>query len=112
MKQAVKEAPEQEKEMTQEEIEAHEKRMKEQREELMKFYDEQLPFLKKQAEYEETITRIEVAKMQRLEIMYAKAQMMGGPKGPEEEPEDEHEFHDKPQKSPAEKEGRTLRREK
>lgn len=105
----VKEAPA-EQEFTEEQIREHEAAMEAQRKELMAFYKKQTPFLKAQAEYEELITRIEVAKMTRLEIMYAKAQMMGrGPERPEAEPGD----HERPANDPAEQptQERTLRRE-
>lgn len=72
-------APERE-EMSEEEI-------KKQKAELMKFYKDQTPLLKQQAEYEETITRIEIAKFSRLEIMLTKAQMMAPPPGQEEQEE-------------------------
>ena len=54
--------------------------------ELMKFYKEELPLLRVQREYEESITAIEIAKMTRLEIMMAKAQMMAPPPKQDEEP--------------------------
>ena len=49
---------------------------KAQKEEALKFYKEEIPFLEKQVNYEELLTRLEVAKMQRLEIRIAQAQMM------------------------------------
>lgn len=61
---------------TEDEIKARKK-------ELTAFYAEEMPLLKKQAEYEELLTKIEVSKMTRLEIMIARAQIM---KGPEESP--------------------------
>jgi len=59
--------------------------LKKQKAELTKFYKEQLPLLRLQAEYEECITRIDIAKMQRFEIMMQKAQMMAPPPGPGED---------------------------
>lgn len=53
--------------------------LKKHKAELNKFYGEQIPLLKKQAEYEKLLTEIEVAKMTRFEIMMAKAQIMNGP---------------------------------
>jgi len=47
--------------------------------ELMAFYKQELPLLRLQSEYETLVTSIEVAKMQRLEIMIARSQMMNGP---------------------------------
>jgi hypothetical protein len=54
--------------------------------ELTAFYKKELPLLRLRSEYEELITKIEVAKMQRLEIMIARAEIMQGPEGqaPEE----------------------------
>jgi hypothetical protein len=49
--------------------------------ELTAFYKKELPLLRLRAEYEELLTKIDVSKMQRLEIMMAKAQMMEGPDG-------------------------------
>ena len=87
MNEEVKEAPvekTEQKEMSKEEVAAHEARMKEQKKELIKFYKDEMPFLKAQCEYEETITKIEVAKMTRLDIMMA--QIMAN--SPEEESEE------------------------
>lgn len=75
-----KEAPK--KEFTPEEIAEFEANQKAQRQELEAHYDDLTPFLEKQAAYEEALTRIEVAKMTRLEIMVHRAQIMGGPKEP------------------------------
>ena len=89
MNEEVKEAPvekTEQKEMSKEEVAVHEARMKEQKKELIKFYKDEMPFLKAQCEYEETITKIEVAKMTGLDIMMAKAQIMAN--SPEEESEE------------------------
>ena len=69
------------KEPTAEELEARKK-------DLTTFYKKELPLLRLQKEYEEAITDIEVAKMTRMEIMIAKAQMMNGPReqSPQEGP--------------------------
>ena len=61
---------------TAEQIAEHEAAMKEQKKQLIAFYKAELPLLRLQAEYEETLSKIEIAKMQRLEIMMTKAQMM------------------------------------
>ena len=50
------------------------------RAELMKFYKEHLPLLRLEREYEECLTAIEEAKITKLQIMIAKAEMMNGPK--------------------------------
>jgi len=70
-------------EPTPEQIAEHEAAMRAQKKELTAFYKAELPLLRLQAEYEECLSRIEVSKMQRIEIMMAKAQMM---QGPEEDP--------------------------
>lgn len=49
--------------------------------ELTAFYKKELPLLRLRSEYEELLTKIEVAKMTRLDIMMAKAQMAQGPEG-------------------------------
>lgn len=74
-----------EREYTPEEIKQMEAQREAQKQELLKFYNEELPFLRAQAEYEECLTRIDLAKMQRLEMMIARAQMNQGPSEPEKE---------------------------
>lgn len=74
--------------LSQEEIAEFEAKRKKQKKALEKHYDDEIPFLKKQALYEELITRIDVANMTRFEIMMAKAQMTpkkedGSPEGPQ-----------------------------
>ena len=54
--------------------------------ELTTFYKKELPLLRLRAEYEKLLTTIDVSKMQRLEIMMAKAQIMAN--SPEEESEE------------------------
>jgi hypothetical protein len=49
------------------------------RKELLEFYKSETPLVLAQLKYEEAITKIEVAKMQRFEIMMMKAQMMEKP---------------------------------
>jgi hypothetical protein len=63
-------------ELTEEQIQEREAAMDAQKKELTKFYKKELPLLRLQAEYEESLAKIDVAKMQRFEIMMAKAQMM------------------------------------
>jgi hypothetical protein len=63
-------------ELTEEQIAEREAAMEAQKKELKKFYQKELPLLRLQAEYEECLAKIDVAKMQRFEIMMAKAQMM------------------------------------
>ena len=54
--------------------------------ELTTFYKKELPLLRLRAEYEELLTKIDVSKMTRIEIMMAKAQMMEGPEGQGNQP--------------------------
>jgi len=55
--------------------EPSEQELAERRQQLMQFYKKELPLLRLRKEYEESIAAIEIAKMQVLEIMIAKAQM-------------------------------------
>ena len=63
-------------ELTEEQIAEREAAMEAQKKDLKKFYTKELPLLRLQTEYEECLAKIDVAKMQRFEIMMAKAQMM------------------------------------
>ena len=67
--------------------------LKQRKQDLTAFYKGELPLLRLQAEYEELITKIDVAKMQRLEIMMAKAQMMEGQgdRTPQGQPQEQSE---------------------
>jgi len=65
--------------------------------ELIKFYDEQIPFLKKQIEYEELLTGIEdsrtrraMARMRYMQIMAPEQVPNAGP--PDENPEPDEEM--------------------
>jgi len=94
-------------EPTPEELHQMEENRKQQKKELMAFYKAELPLLELQAKYEEAMTRIDVAKMTRLEIMIAKSQMMSPPKGAQDGPGmPESEEHIKP-----EKKDRTLKKD-
>jgi hypothetical protein len=53
--------------------------MKERRDEITKYYEEEIPHLKVKAEYEELITKIERAKNERLLGQMQMAQMMAPP---------------------------------
>jgi hypothetical protein len=79
-----KEAVQDTAEMNEEQIKQREEDLKKQKKELTAFYKDELPLLKLQADYEETISRIEAAKFERLQIMYARAQMMAPPPSEEE----------------------------
>lgn len=98
-----------EKEMSQEEIEALEKEREKQKAELKAYWKKELPLLKLQADYEEAITRIEVAKMTRIEIMYAKAQLMAPPREEGPESDGEHRRPDNKDAQPHSKEERKLK---
>lgn len=86
MTDATAEAPKSLEEMSPEQIAELEKQREEQKAKMQEIFEEELPFLRLQAEYEECITRIETAKMQRLEIMLHKAQMIAPPPGEDEDP--------------------------
>tara|TARA_R110002167_G_scaffold277831_1_gene483714 strand:+ start:1407 stop:1748 length:342 start_codon:yes stop_codon:yes gene_type:complete len=64
---------------TQEELEKRSK-------ELTAFYKKELPLLRLRSEYEELLTKIDVSKMTRIEIMMAKAQMMEDQEGRQNQP--------------------------
>lgn len=86
------EQAQEQKELTAEELTA----LRKQKEELSKHYKEETKFLRLQADYEEQLTRIDVAKMTRLEIMIHKAQLMSPPNqdeqmGPRPPAAEEHE---------------------
>ncbi len=53
--------------------------MKERRDEITKYYEEEIPHLKVKAEYEELITKIERAKNERVLGQMQMAQMMAPP---------------------------------
>ena len=48
------------------------------------YYDDRIPFLKKQLEYEELVTSIEVSRYRRLEAIIRQMQMEAGPKQAQE----------------------------
>ena len=77
-----------------------EAQLKERRAALNKFYGEQIPLLKKQAEYEDLLTKIEVSKMTRLEIALAKMELQNEPrkehKDPQGQPPGKPEEHVRP----------------
>ena len=76
-----------------------EEELQSRKKELIQFYKEQLPLLKLQTEYVEYLTKIDVAKMTRLEIMMVKAQMMKPPTtSGEEVSQPDQEEHNIPQK--------------
>jgi hypothetical protein len=69
-----------EREPTEQELQAYRENMK-------KFYDQQIPFLKKQKEYEMLLADIEEARAKRITMSMRIAQIMAGP--PEEPSEEE-----------------------
>jgi hypothetical protein len=94
-------------ELTEEQIKERTEAMAAQKRELTQFYKKELPLLRLQTEYEECLAKIDVAKMQRFEIMMAKAQMMAGepevPQDKNDEPEGNRTGeHRKPAQEPTE----------
>ena len=90
-------------ELNEEQIEEREAAMDAQKKELIKFYKKELPLLRLQAEYEKALADIDVSKMQRFEIMMAKAQMMNQDQEPLEDKQDSGNRtgeHMKPAKEP------------
>jgi len=88
-------------EPTPEQIAEHEEAMRAQKKELTAFYKSELPLLRLQSEYEECLSKIEVAKMQRFEIMMARAQMMQRPEeGGQEQRTVKNDEHMKPAPEP------------
>lgn len=73
-------------ETTNQQEEPTEKELQEYRENMKKFYDTQIPFLKKQKEYELLLADIEEARGKRIAMNIRIAQMMAGPP---EKPTDE-----------------------
>lgn len=59
----------------------------EMRERMMEYYDNQIPFLTKQKEYETLLSEIEIARARRVEASIRIAQMTMGPQEGQEEPE-------------------------
>lgn len=64
-----KEAP------SKEDIARMEAEREKQKKELINFYKSELPLLRLQKEYEDCLTSIEISKLERLQVMMAKAQM-------------------------------------
>jgi hypothetical protein len=59
----------------------------EMRERMTEYYDNQIPFLIKQKEYETLLSEIEIARARRIEASIRIAQMTMGPQEGQEEPE-------------------------
>jgi chromosome segregation ATPase len=66
----------------QEEREPTQKELNEYRENMKKFYDTQIPMLKKQKEYESLLADIEEARLKRITMNMRIAQIMAGPPEP------------------------------
>lgn len=74
----------------QEEREPTPQELNEYRENMKKFYDQQIPMLKKQKEYEGLLADIEEARAKRIAMNIRIAQMMAGPpEAPSKEEQDE-----------------------
>jgi uncharacterized membrane-anchored protein YhcB (DUF1043 family) len=76
------ETQEAERPLTQAELEEYRRNME-------KHFEEQVPFLKKQAEYEELLTNIEMLRLKRMECIIRQVQLEQGPK--KEEPKENSE---------------------
>ena len=85
----------------QEQIPLSEEEVQEKKEVIKAFYEEEIPFLKLRAEYEDLITKIEVSRFERMTMQMQMAQIMAPP--PEE--------NSVPQQSTPNK-SRTLKKEK
>jgi hypothetical protein len=59
----------------------------EMRERMLEYYENQIPFLIKQKEYENLLSEIEIARARRIEASIRIAQMTMGPQDGQEEPE-------------------------
>lgn len=57
-------------EYSQEDIQKFNEMMVEQKKQLLKFYKDELPLVRLQAEYEKLTTEIEIAKLEKLKIKY------------------------------------------
>lgn len=89
----------QERELTAEEIAA-------QKEQMLQFYTESLPYIQAQSNYEEALLKLDEIRFKRASIQMQYAMMMQGP----EEPEDENEESISP-KEPEVPKRRKLKRE-
>lgn len=94
------ENPENKTEPTEAELKAYRENMK-------KYYEEQIPLLKKQKEYEGLLADIEESRAKRLTMTVRIAQIMAGP--PEPEGQDEPQGRDNPEGQNSNQEQRPVR---
>lgn len=73
---------------TQESKEYSDEEIAQMRANMEKIYDEELPFIKKQLEYEDTLARIEEAKLRQITAKIRYAQIMMGPAQEDDEDEE------------------------
>jgi len=71
---------------TQEEHEPSEAEIKEMRDRMLAHYDEEIPMLQKQLEYEKLVSDIEEARLKRVTMTMRIAQIMAGPPQQQETP--------------------------
>lgn len=77
--------------------------MKAYRENMLKYYKEQMPLLKAQLEYERTVADIEEARVKAMTMVIRQAQLKAGPpreQPPAPSPEDHSEPGQKPEETP------------
>jgi len=68
----------------QEEMNLSPEELAERKEEMKKFFDESIPYLESQAQYEKLMTEIEEARFKRATFQYQFTMMMQNTQGPEE----------------------------
>lgn len=85
------------------EMEMTPEQLAEQKEKMLEFYRESMPYLKAQLDYEKMLLEIDETRFKRSSIQYQFAMMVNGP---QQEEEDDQEESSEPNKS----EGRKLKR--
>lgn len=85
------------------EMEMTPEQLAEQKEKMLEFYRESMPYLRAQLDYEKMLLEIDETRFKRSSIQYQFAMMMNGP---QQEEEDDQEESSEPNKS----EGRKLKR--
>lgn len=85
------------------EMEMTPEQLAEQKEKMLEFYRESMPYLRAQLDYEKMLLEIDETRFKRSSIQYQFAMMMNGP---QQEAEDDQEESSEPNKS----EGRKLKR--
>lgn len=75
------------------EMELSPEELMEKKEEMKKFFEESIPYLKAQFEYEELLTKIDEARFKRISIQYQYAMMSQGNPGGQEQTETEPRYN-------------------